>query len=260
LGRSRSPDREKAFEIYKECNGNIDLVEIASQLNLPAGTIRGWKNKDKWDERLNGTLQKNTERSKRKQGGQPNNKNAQGYGAPVGNKNAETHGFFSKYLPEETLEIMQAIQVKDPLDILWENITIQYAAIVRAQKIMYVRDINDKTTTKIEEKEGNVCGERWEVQQAWDKQANFLQAQSRAMTTLQGLLKRYDEMLLSGLANEEQKLRIEKLKADINILKGGGQGNSQEGIDNFIKATTMSTEEIKAMFEGEDDEDIQEES
>ncbi|WP_407314644.1 phage terminase small subunit-related protein [Desulfosporosinus sp. SB140] len=33
------------------------MVEIASQLNLPSGTIRGWKNKDKWDEQLNGTFQ-----------------------------------------------------------------------------------------------------------------------------------------------------------------------------------------------------------
>ena len=40
------------------------MVEIASQLKLPPGTIRGWKSKDNWENRLNGTLQKNTERSK----------------------------------------------------------------------------------------------------------------------------------------------------------------------------------------------------
>jgi phage terminase small subunit len=69
LPRQRSPNRDKAFEIYKEHKGNIDLVKIADILNLSPGTIRGWKNKDQWDNKLNGTLQKkskNTERSKRK--------------------------------------------------------------------------------------------------------------------------------------------------------------------------------------------------
>lgn len=264
MPKERSPDREKAFEIYKEHNGTIDLVNIAGQLNLPAGTIRGWKNKDKWEERLNGTLPKNTERSKRKQGGQPNNKNAKGHGAPARNKNAETHGFFSKYLPEETLAIMEEIQQKDPLDILWENITIQYTAIVRAQRIMYVEGKHDTTTTKIGESDGErSSSERWEVQYAWDKQATFLQAQSRAMATLQSMIRQYDELLKTGLATEEQELRISKLKTEIDIMKGGGQGNDQEGIDNFIKATKMSEAEIAALFENEEGdsdgvEDIQE--
>ena len=70
MPRQRSPNRDKAFEIYKEHNGNIDLVKIAELLNLSPGTIRGWKNKDKWNDKLNGTFQKksakNTERSKHK--------------------------------------------------------------------------------------------------------------------------------------------------------------------------------------------------
>lgn len=63
MARIRDPNRDKAFEIYKDCKGDIDLVEIANQLNVPAGTIRGWKAKDKWDKKMNGTFQKNTERS-----------------------------------------------------------------------------------------------------------------------------------------------------------------------------------------------------
>lgn len=63
IARVRSPARDEAFEIYKKHNGNIDLVEIAKMLSLSPGTIRGWKAKDKWDSELNGTLQKNKERS-----------------------------------------------------------------------------------------------------------------------------------------------------------------------------------------------------
>lgn len=64
MPRARDPNRDKAFELYKKNNGKIDLVEIASQLNISSGTVRGWKSKDKWDEKLNGTFPKNTERSK----------------------------------------------------------------------------------------------------------------------------------------------------------------------------------------------------
>ena len=102
------------------------------------------------------------------------------HGTPEGNKNAEKFGFFSKYLPEETVSIIQEMPT-DPLDILWKQIQISYTAIIRAQQIMYVQDRNDKTVEKVEEKNGKITGEKWEVQQAWDKQGNFLSAQAKAM-------------------------------------------------------------------------------
>ena len=61
-------------------------------------------------------------------------------GAPQKNQNAVTHGFFSKFLPEETLEIMEEIQERSPADMIWDQIQIQYAAILRAQRIMFVSD------------------------------------------------------------------------------------------------------------------------
>lgn len=256
MARQRSPDRDKAFEIYKEHNGNIDLVKIAEILNISPGTVRGWKNKDKWEENLNGTLRKeklkNTERSKRNKGGQSNNKNAVGHGAPARNKNAETHGFFSKYLPEETLGIIQEIKEKDPLDILWENITIQYAAIIRAQRIMYVTAKDEmikelkksKVKTKDRSTEKTSTNEleeeyEYEFQFAWDRQATFLNAQSRAMGELRSLIKQYDEMINSGLGTEEQKLRIQKLKVDIENAKGDGKGEES-------KSWVQAIEEIAA--------------
>ena len=81
------------------------------------------------------------------------------------------------------------------MDLLWDNIQLQYAAIIRGQRLMYVKDQKDKTVEKIEEKDGNVCGEKWEVQQAWDKHATFMSAQSRAIGTLLRLVKEYDELL-----------------------------------------------------------------
>jgi uncharacterized protein YjcR len=213
---ARAPDEryDQAIKLYKQ---GMKLVDIASQLNLPEGTVRRWKSTHKWDSERS---DKKSERSYKNKGGQPNNKNAVGHGAPEENKNSEKHGFFSKWLPAETAEIMQSIEKIDPLDILWDNIMLQYTAIIRAQKLMYVKDQTDVTTTKIGEGYSDTgSSEKWEVQQAWDKHATFLTAQSRAMKTLEGMLKQYDELCKSGLATEEQKMRIAllKKKADIGI-------------------------------------------
>lgn len=209
---ARAPDEryEQAKTMYLS---GKKLVEIASQLNLPEGTVRRWKCTHKWNgERSD----KQSERSvKRKRGAQPGNHNSAG--GPPGNKKAEKYGFFSKYLPEETVSIIQEMPT-DPLDILWDQIQIAYAAIIRAQNIMYVKDSTDKTIEKVRQKDGEtVKEERWEVQQAWDKQANFLQAQARAQKTLEGLIKQYDELLHKrwDLATEEQKARIAALKAKV---------------------------------------------
>jgi hypothetical protein len=76
-------------------------------------------------------------------GGTPHgNKNAIGNdgGAPEKNSNSVTHGFFRKFLPDDTIAIMEEIETRSPLDMMWDQITIQYAAILRAQQIMYVKD------------------------------------------------------------------------------------------------------------------------
>ena len=224
MARARDPNRSRAFEIYKEHAGNIDLVEIASQLNISPGTIRGWKSKDSWEEQLNGTLHKNTERSKRKKGGQLKNKNAVGNdgGAPEQNKNAEKYGFFSKYLPEETREIFSAIDHADPLDLLWHQIQLAYAAIIRAQRIAYVNDKDDKTKEIVMSGE---TSDMYSVQQAWDKQNNFLKAQARAQGELRNMIKQYDEMLHKNweAASEEQRARIAQMKAQTDKLTGNNQ-------------------------------------
>ena len=214
MARAPDPRIEQAKAMYLE---GEKLVEIASQLNLPEGTVRRWKCTHKWD---NERSDKKSERSrKRKRGAQPGNKNSSG--GPPGNKKAEKFGFFSKYLPEETVSIIQEMPT-DPLDVLWDQIQIAYAAIIRAQQIMYVRDRDDKTIEKIEHKVGNVIGERWEVQHVWDKQGKFLQAQARAQSELRSLIKQYDELLHKrwDLASDEQKARIAQIKAQTDKLKG----------------------------------------
>lgn len=220
---ARAPDEryEQAKAMYFK---GEKLVEIASQLNLPEGTVRRWKSTHKWESERS---DRNSERSHKK-GPPKGNKNAagnKGGAPPEQNKNAEKHGLFSRYLPEETLSIIQAMP-RSPLDILWDNIQISYAAIVRAQQIMYVTDKDDRTTTQIQRKNGDTVTEApWEVQQAWDKQGNFLKSQARAQSELRSLIKQYDELLHKDwdMATEERRARIAQIKAQTDQITGNNQ-------------------------------------
>lgn len=189
----RKPDGriEQAKELYL---GGMKLVEIASQLNLPEGTVRRWKSTHKWDSERS---DKQSERSERKAGGQPGNKNAQGHGGtgPPGNKNAVKHGLFSKYFTADTRDIYEELQSGDPLELLWHNILFLQAEVLRSQKIMHVKDEFDKTESKIGYTDGTKStSEQWEVQQAWDKQGNYLRSLSRAQAELRNMIKDYLEL------------------------------------------------------------------
>ena len=222
----RKPDERvsQAKEMYLK---GMKLVEIASQLNLPEGTIRSWKNRQKWDCNV---ANEKCNVAKRKKGGQPGNHNATG---PPKNHNAEKHGLFRKYLPPETFSIIQEMP-KDPLDVLWDQIQIAYAAIIRAQQIMYVRDREDKTKERIGSFDN---GDTYGVQQAWDKQANFLKSQARAQGELRSLIKQYDEMLHKNweLATEEQKARI-----DVMRVKASLNEEEETADDGFLDALAES--------------------
>lgn len=213
MPRARSPKRDQAYQIWIDSGGNKKLKDIAAELEVSETQVRKWKNQDRWNSNVTNP---NSNVTKRKHGGQPGNKNAVGHGAPKRNKNAEKYGFFSKYLPEETVSIIQEMP-QDPLDILWDQIQIAYAAIIRAQQIMYVEDRDDKTIEKVGESSGDTFSEKWEVQQAWDKQASFLSAQARAQKTLEGMINRYEELLHKNwkLATKEQKARIAVLKSKV---------------------------------------------
>lgn len=216
------------------------LVEIASQLNLPEGTVRRWKCTHKWNNERSESV---SERSHRKRGAQPGNKNATG---PPENKNAEKYGFFSKYLPEETVSIIQAMPT-DPLDVLWDQVQIAYAAIIRAQQIMYVRDRDDKTIERIGEKRGKISGEEWEVQQAWDKHGEFMKSQARAQSELRGLIKQYDELLHKrwDLTTEEQRARIAQIKTQTARLSLDPQTDEEDGVSIINDAPEAAGSDLR---------------
>ncbi len=182
MARIRDPNRDKAFEIYKAHKGNIDLVEIANQLNVPAGTIRGWKAKDKWDSKLNGAFPKNTERSKRsntrkikeerknndnEKTNSPNpqarfgNLNAKGNrggnGGPEGNLKAIKHGAYQNIyldvLPEEEKELYEQIDPTVELDNEIKLVRLKIARLLNREKTFFYDMFGQKKVVEVKEED-----------------------------------------------------------------------------------------------------------
>ncbi|MGE7121816.1 phage terminase small subunit [Peribacillus sp. NPDC046944] len=213
---------ENHVNAEKDYIKGMKYKDIAEKYEVSINTVKSWKQRHGWVRNKGAPPQKSVHTKKR--GAPKGNINAKGNngGAPKKNQNAVTHGFFSKYLPEESLEIMEEIQERSPVDMLWDQIMIQYTAIIRAQKIMFVIDKDDMAKEQSQFGFGDSGADKYEIQFAWDRQANFLNAQSRAMGELRSLIKQFDELAHIGderrLKLEGMRLGIEKTKAEVDKI------------------------------------------
>lgn len=220
-------DEKIKKDVYQDYCTGLKLKDIAKKYNISLNTLKSWIKRYKWSKDKMRTPKVH-----------PKQNEIQKKSALNKNTNAVKHGLFAKYLPKETLELVGAIETMSPLDILWENICLKYAAIVRSQQIMYVKDNNGVTKRiTVDGSETTV----YQYKEAYEKQASFLMAQSRAMGTLMNLIKQYEEMCNGKLATEEQRLRIEKLKKE--IAKDDTQETLMED-DGFTKAIENATKEV----------------
>ncbi|MGE6500091.1 phage terminase small subunit [Bacillus wiedmannii] len=270
MARQRSPDRNKAYEIFKEHNGEITNRKIAellstSEKTVSEKTVGGWKSKDEWIDKLNGVLHKNerstpkkdTEYSKKKPGAPKGNKNAvnnrggakkgnknatgnPGGSAPLRNGNAATHGLYRKYLPQELYDLKEELEEainNDPLSILWESIMLQHAQIIHAQRIMFVNNKEDMTK-ELRKKKLSESGfeEEWEIQFAWDKQASFLNAQSKALSTLSALIKDFDRL---ANIDDERRAKLEFIQVQIDKIKSN-TNNDDNNIEPVVIVDNIS--------------------
>ncbi|PGT59165.1 phage terminase small subunit [Bacillus thuringiensis] len=270
MARQRSPDRNKAYEIFKDHNGDITNRKIAellstSEKTVSEKTVGGWKSKDEWIDKLNGVLHKNerstpkkdTEYSKKKPGAPKSNKNAvnnrggakkgnknavgnSGGSAPLRNGNAATHGLYRKYLPQELFALKEELEEainNDPLSILWESIMLQHAQIIHAQRIMFVNNKEDMTK-ELRKKKLSESGfeEEWEIQFAWDKQASFLNAQSKALSTLSALIKDFDRL---ATIDDERRAKLEFIQVQIDKIKST-TNNDDNNIEPVVIVDNIS--------------------
>ncbi|PGM55985.1 phage terminase small subunit [Bacillus thuringiensis] len=270
MARQRSPDRNKAYEIFKGHNGDITNRKIAellstSEKTVSEKTVGGWKSKDGWIDKLNGVLHKNerstpkkdAEYSKKKPGAPKGNKNAinnrggakkgnknavgnSGGAAPLRNGNAATHGLYRKYLPQELYDLKEELEEainNDPLSILWESIMLQHAQIIHAQRIMFVKD-NEDMTKELRKNKLTESGyeEEWEIQFAWDKQASFLNAQSKALSTLSALIRDFDRL---ANIDDERRAKLEFIQVQIDKIKSN-TNNDDNNIEPVVIVDNIS--------------------
>lgn len=90
MARERSPDRDKAKQMWLESGRTMKLKDIAAALSIGETQVRKWKSQDKWTADLNSNVTNESKGSVTKRGAPKGNKNAVGNrsGAPPGNKRA----------------------------------------------------------------------------------------------------------------------------------------------------------------------------
>lgn len=224
--RKMTVNEKRAYGLFVQ---GKSMTQIAKEVGVSTRTLRRWKKEFDWEGILKaGKFFK----------GQNPASHHNGTGPP-GNRNAMVHGLRAKWLPEE-VEAIVGEMPNDELSVLWKSIQLQWAAIMRAQKIMYVESQED--LSRVLTMDGKDV-QAWEVQQAWDKQAKFLNAQTRAVGTLSALLKNYQEMANKdwGLTKAVERARLDLLHAQKKQLDLEQEGVAEAADDGFLEALAGSS-------------------
>lgn len=84
MARERSPERDKAKQMWLESGGTMKLKDIAAALSVGETQVRKWKSQDKWADDLNSNVTNESKSNVTKRGAPKGNKNAVGNrgGAP----------------------------------------------------------------------------------------------------------------------------------------------------------------------------------
>lgn len=207
----------------------VTMKDLAEKHGVKYSTLRSRKNRESWQQGVATNDATDDATKKDGRGAPKGNQNAKGNpggSAPKGNKNAVSHGLFANWLPEDSLEIIRELSQKSPADMIWENILIQYSEIIRAQKIMHVMDSHDdisnitsiKLDPMLKDDEGHPLRveEKREWHLAYQKQESFMNAQSRAISTLSNLIKQY---VVMADEDDSRKLELERMTAEVDKAK-----------------------------------------
>lgn len=147
MPRARSPNREKAHELWLASGKKRLLKDIAAELGVSETQVRKWKNQDGWEKV---TLPKDEEKKKsnvtKKRGGQPGNKNAKGHGAPPGNSNNYKHGVYERIywdtLDEEEMQMIQSMHYEE------ERLLQEQIALLTVRERRLLKSIEEKKNSK----------------------------------------------------------------------------------------------------------------
>lgn len=233
---ARAPDEriEQAKAMYLK---GVKLVEIASQLNLPEGTVRRWKSTHKWDSERS---DKNNERSEKKsRGGQPGNKNATG---PPGNKNAVTTGEFETLLfdclDSDERRLAETVP-KDKEQLLFQE--IQLLTVRERRMLRRIENLRQADFTTVKKKKGTEK-DKWTDLNEEHATLGQIQAIEDALTRVQARKQAaIDSLHRFGV--DDARLEIEIMKLDMAALKLGGQETEVEE-DGFLEALNTESGDL----------------
>ncbi|WP_270215944.1 phage terminase small subunit [Enterococcus lactis] len=272
MARQRDPRRDEAKRIWLESNGEKQLKDIASELNVSDSQIRKWKSIDKWSAELKSNVT-NGKSNVTNQGGAPlGNQNAKGNkgnsraSPPVGNKNAlktgEYETIFFETLSEEEKDIYSSLN-DDPSFVLSEEIRLLKIRQLRMMKRIKEAEsgLNDEEVDRLQqmrkiktpiEKDGKKLEIKREVMQdvqvsrkTYRKIDDILSIED-ALTRISNQLTKAIKQL-NALATEESrnkvynnqanKLEVEidmlKLKAD--LLRSDSEKSTEEKLDELLE-------------------------
>lgn len=238
MARPRSPNQDRAYEIYKEHDGNITNREIAAMLGEDEKVVAVWKSRGKW----NVVQQSKKSCTTKAKGGQPGNKNAVGHGGtgPPGNKNAVTTGefetlFFDTLEDDERLLIGMIQPDKEKL-LLQE---IQLLTVRERRMLKRIEDLRDCDFTTVKKKKGTEK-DKWTDLKEDQAVLGQIQSIEDALTRVQGRKQRAIESL-HKFGFDDARLEIELMKVELATLKIGGQEAEQED-DGFLAALNAEAE------------------
>ena len=242
---ARAPDEriKQAKALYLK---GMKLVEIASQLNLPEGTVRRWKSTHKWD---NERSDKNNERSHRK--GPPiGNKNALGNdgGAPKENKNAVKTGEFETLffdaLEEDEKKLISMVQLDKEQLLLQE---IQLLTVRERRMLKRIEDIKQAAADQTERNAPGMTAVKFKSSTEEDSTEytgalGQIQAVEDALTRVQARKqKAIDSLHRYGF--DDARLELEIMKVELEALKRDPSDQDIED-DGFMDAMNSGAAKI----------------
>ena len=244
MARAPDPRIEQAKAMYLQ---GAKLVKIASQLNLPEGTVRRWKSTHRWESERS---DKKSERSKkRKRGAQPGNKNSSG--GPPGNKKAVTTGEFETLLFDcldlEEQRLVQAVP-EDKQTLLMQEIQLLTVRERRMLKrIELLRNAADEENKVIVGETGmTAVGHKKGLEK--DKETDLLEYRGKlgqiqniedALTRVQAR-KQAAIDALHRYGVDDTRLEIETKRLEMAARKLGDLDEEEQEDDGFLEALDSS--------------------
>ena len=249
MARQRDPRRDEAKRIWLESNGEKQLKEIASELNVSDSQVRKWKSQDKWSAELKSNVT-NGKSNVTNQGGAPlGNQNAKGNkgnsraSPPKRNKNAlktgEYETIFFDTLSDDEKDIYSSLD-DDLSFVLSEEIRLLKIRQLRMMKRIKEAEsgLNDEEVDRLQqmrkiktpiEKDGKKLEIKREVMQdvqvtrkTYRKIDNILsleEALTRISNNLTKTIKLFNELELQAERTKIASIQVRKLSAETKIVE-----------------------------------------